>query len=374
MKMLLKRNKQNKIVLVTFEGVFSSVFDSQVFDFFLHQKNKSSVFSLIVRQNLFNPFKKNRIIKLLNKIRYLDVFNFRIKYYILTSKLLNVKTIFHVRSVKPAYKILSLISKKGYKNIHLIIDIRGIPELELKFFDNQKKYNLYNKYNKCIFNNEFVSFSFVSNKLREHYETKYHQNYKNRSIICPSYSNYINLPLKNNNSKKINLVYIGGNQKYQNILSLVEIVTKSNLYTITIFTHNSIKIPDKFKSNKIKFIHGYDSLKVRKKLVNFDYGILHRDFSIFNSVATPTKVSEYWNAGLKLICIGNPCAYEEIIKKDPKLGVILELNIDTLPKLKKPKFIDKTYIKSKMKSNFSLEINANKYIEFYNKGLLRLQK
>jgi glycosyltransferase involved in cell wall biosynthesis len=106
---------------------------------------------------------------------------------------------------------------------------------------------------------------------------------------------------------------------------------------------------------------------VRQVLLACDYGILYRENSVTNQVASPTKFAEYLSSGLPVIISENLGDYTEFVRKE-NCGFIIS-GYDTL-KLHKPLHEEKRKAFELAEKHFTKEANRKQYetlLAFFNK-------
>ncbi len=357
-----------KIYYIATEGINSTVFYSQVFSYVKRLREEKFIDAeLILYQNiLFRPNKQVFSyfnISWIKIVWYKDKFNIKTLCKIIEKNKIR-KIVLHCRNPIAADLALKL-KKKLYKlNISILYDVRGAVEEEKKFFQDEVQYELYKKLNDILFNSN-IFFSFISENLYEYYSSKYKIS-DEKKIICNSAydDDLFSFSKYDTNIKYSNkIIYVGGNQKYQNIDSIIKLANKiqKNFLVVTTKKLN-------FSRNKfIDFKYGLRPNELSIEMLKCSYGILYRENYLFNMVATPTKVSEYWGAGLKVIAVNNAGAYTEVIQNNNMLGVVDELkNIENFS-FDKISIQNRNYIENFARNNFSMSKNILKYIELYNR-------
>ena len=161
-------------------------------------------------------------------------------------------------------------------------------------------------------------FFFVSDNMMKFYKEKY--NFKQNSEVFPTivdeslfykceiYRKDYRAKL-NTKDRKV-YIYIGGTDYWQNldqiILKFNEInIKKTDKYFFIILTKNVAFVKRFCNIKNINLINFYISSvaysDVGKYLNASDYGVIIRDKSIVNYVASPTKINEYLACNLKII-------------------------------------------------------------------------
>lgn len=361
---------QVPIYYFTVEGISSSVFESQVYAYVATLRAKNIPVNLIIGQRYKARVNLKKLIGLRGEANTQFMFlpqqlNYAKQARRLAKRLpSNDLSILHCRSIEAAY--IGWLVQQKKENIRVLYDVRGYTEDEQKYFGDHKGIALFEKINKELFSAP-IFFNFVSERLHTLYEEKYQMKITNYSICVSAYNDTIfkpNLAKDRNPTEKPKVVFVGGSQSYQKIESLVALLEKQDKMEFTVVTNKKVTIA---KAKKTRFLSGLTPEEVSKLLDTMDYGILYRSNEAFNEVATPTKISEYWGKGLKVIAINSAGAYTPIIKNNPILGYVFE-DEDSYLKSKLPKVqtSEKKEIASFAKANYSLSANYMKYMLLYN--------
>lgn len=358
-----------KIIFITTEGITSSVYKSQVIGLvksFIKKKYESIA---IVRQSLkvnWRIFLQNIFDN--NKKIFIDLLktkntNKRIADYV-TKTFKGSKLVLICRN--PEALEIGLIVKNYNTDITLIYDLRGAVEEEQEFFNNFEKAAYFRKINKKAFARSDVFFNFISTELREYYENIYGIPLNNKSIICPSAADINELQTikkkeTNLKKKKPKVIYIGGVQAYQNIDKIIENFSRACELTIIL----TKELDFQAKNKNFKLYINLSRQKIHNIAAEMDYGIIWRDDTTFNKVATPTKISEYWAFGLKVLAINNAGSFTSNIKANAKLGKVLEEdNIQEQINSLQANNDDSDFLIKYVRKNFSIDKNVDKYINF----------
>lgn len=133
----------------------------------------------------------------------------------------------------------------------------------------------------------------------------------------------------------IRLVFIGGITGGKDELStLIEIVCNENLpfeiniygpsETAVLMTLQNMKIDEKIIKDKVHFYGFVNQQLIDKIILDSDYGILIRPKRRSSNAGFPTKLGEYFSAGLPVIAndTGDVCLY----LKDMENGIVLDGN------------------------------------------------
>lgn len=147
---------------------------------------------------------------------------------------------------------------------------------------------------------------FVSDKMRDHYESKYFLSLTKKSIVIPCYNlRFIPETVEiTSRYEKPSFVYAGSIHKWQCIeemllvfRSIQQRIPSANL---TILTKDSAAVQNLVDKNivqnvSINYVH---LSELQKELSKYKYGFLLRKNIAVNNVATPTKMNSYLAAGL----------------------------------------------------------------------------
>ena len=209
----------------------------------------------------------------------------------------------------------------------------------------------------------------VSNELVQHWKKDFNYQKDNSVIIPCTLNSYFSVQFPDEkviqdkrkelgySSQDIVIIFSGGSTDWQ-VMSKLEENLKGILY------HNKeVKVLFLSKIN-LEDLNVFEEYKDRLQqfwvlpedvyeiLIVGDYGILFREASITNKVASPTKFAEYLAAGLKVIISDGIGDYSELIAANKELGI-------------------------KVKSTSSLELKKMTYIEkktLYNYGIGNFSK
>lgn len=361
-----------KIYYITLEGISSSVFESQVYALKRAYQRKGLSTTLIIGQKLKAKVsikkainllrdKTNQFILLPQQINYEATAN-RIAKIIKDDDFIGL----HCRNTEAAYVGLLVKQKLKSLNIQVVYDVRGYTEGEALYYKDEQKKTKLEQVHKTLFNSD-IYFNFVSKELYDLYNKMYAVPTA-KTVICNSaYNDNIFKLQKQSNFRpndKVKVLFIGGTQLYQKIEDIIMVFSKRKAIDLTIVTTKSIK--QKTKHNNVNYLSHLLPEEINTLADQYDYGVIYRSKDSFNNVATPTKVTEYWGKGLKVIAINSAGAYTKNIKEDEGLGFFLdsELEIENLI-LKPLNFHEKEYVHLFAKNKFSQSVNVEKYIGLY---------
>ncbi|MEQ1135663.1 glycosyl transferase family 1 [Acinetobacter seifertii] len=186
-----------------------------------------------------------------------------------------------------------------------ILDLHGVVPEELEL-QNKKFFSiifsvieslLFKKVNMCIA---------VTNCMVQYFRTKYPKSLTEYMVyaILPSHLKKYNLDVNNENQSKIQVIYSGNAQIWQNIDLMLNLIKNniSDKINYTILTGEPEIINQKLNAFNI----GVDKVTVKsvkpEELETYykssHYGFILRDDIIVNQVACPTKIIEYLNYGI----------------------------------------------------------------------------
>ncbi len=161
----------------------------------------------------------------------------------------------------------------------------------------------------------------------------------------------------------IALVYAGSTAPWQSFDLLekmfVPLLDRDNRIKILFLskeTSDNKRLQSQFPGRVIiKYLEHKDVLNY---LACCDYGILVREQSETNKVASPTKFAEYLAAGLQVLISDNLGDFSLFVK-EKQCGIVLSENINEWPALKKIKLEEKKLCFHLSKEYFSKEAEAN---------------
>lgn len=175
----------------------------------------------------------------------------------------------------------------------------------------------------------------VSHKLVTYWKKHYGYNGADHQVIpCTVSPPTFNSKLPNNleefllkNKSKIKFTFAGGNAKWQGIENVVEFLnlqlkTFSDTCAILFTPENELikKLSKKYPGRIL--VTRLNPEQVITGLSRCDYGLLLREKNITNKVASPVKVAEYLQAGLKVLISPEIGDYSEEIQNNNKGSII----------------------------------------------------
>ncbi len=368
---------QIQVIYITVEGISSTVFDSQVYAITNEIRKRGISIKLFIGQKYNAKISISKFIKLFFNKKTSFFFIKKLNYSLIARKInrklpQNVPLILHCRNIEASY--IGVLIKKQRKNTEVIYDVRGHVESEKDFFNEHDRKIIFEELNTELFTSD-IFFSFVSHKLYKEYNKLYPIDLK-KIIFCNSAYNdkifKLNKQFVSNFDEKIKILFIGGNQAYQNINSISEYFNNQKNCQLYIVTKNAFKDSQKYKN--IVFHSNLSQKEISKLADSIDYGIIFRDDEIFNQVSTPTKITEYWGKGLKVIAIKSAGSYTDEIINNPKLGYFInDLHNFKNIQLSKLDYNAKAYIENYVRQKYSMSTNIKKYINFYEKIYTRFK-
>ena len=255
---------------------------------------------------------KQTIYTILRDLKHHNYLNAMTKYK-------NVKRMFYVKKstlekmcedanviyVQTIYNMLNIpveiIKNFGHK---MFFDIHGCFVEESEYLGwSQRKISRQKEYEKQIF--KYVkNFVCVSQNMVDFYKDKFSSSKDANYMILPIFS--LNKDAKCSkicDDKKINIIYPGGCDKWQNSELMVETIAKlqdNKEYHFAIYTKQIkefSKLLDKYSIKNVNL--EYKSQKeLWSEYKKYHFGFLLRDDIIVNKVACPTKLIDYLQNGI----------------------------------------------------------------------------
>ncbi|MFC0428818.1 glycosyltransferase [Chryseobacterium scophthalmum] len=189
-----------------------------------------------------------------------------------------------------------------------VLDLHGLVPEEFLMEGDIKRSLIFNKIEKYIYNNLKYVIG-VSHRLINHYKKKY-PNASPGYIVYPILPNNLEEmsqeELDNNTkSEKVNFIYSGNLQAWQNIDFMLDNIKKINNnpnYFFQILTGEVEAMKEKFSDKNISLenvdIRGVKAEELANYYKKAHYGFVLRDDIPVNNVACPTKLVEYMNYGI----------------------------------------------------------------------------
>ncbi|MGE5329836.1 MAG: hypothetical protein ACM3KR_10050, partial [Deltaproteobacteria bacterium] len=298
-------------------------------------------------------------------------------------KIFTSAILIHCRAQEACF--LGCFASRIFKNLKVYCDIRGVPYEELKD-TNIKRADYFKRIDRYIFNRRFlkddrIMFNFVSNKLKLYYEEMYSIKIENNFSIVPCFSSFnSNKQEKADSSKMDNIkfLYVGGQQKYQKLDEFGSIIKiLGNQKTEWVFCINgepnkeiesSIKRAVSKVNAKCEFHYNLNRNDLDCIYSKCTVGVVFRDNSSINKVASPVKISEYLSKGIFTLLIGDVGDFFSYISSNKYLGYTCK----SLQDLNANEFFDRLdrfydFVEKRIvfAENFSKPTCIEKYIKSY---------
>lgn len=305
---------------------------------------------------LFKNFQKS-IVKEENRTEYSC--NMILHFFLIIS-FFRKSSLIYIQSLHNTF--YSFLFIKMIKNKY-VLDLHGVVPEELEFQGMTFKAKAFNWIEKLIYPKLDVSVA-VTNRLAIHYKSKY-PNAKAKYIVYAILPNNIETPSEtdlNIKSNKLNVIYSGNTQAWQNIdLMLKTIVeNQSNHIEYTILTGeldrmNELLTEYKLRGNSNINVQSVQPSELSAFYEKANYGFILRDDITVNNVACPTKLIEYLNYGII------PIVLSDKIGDFKELGYeyisVKEFNLN-LPKIKSE--VNQKLVKNlKISNDINLKIKIN---------------
>lgn len=382
---------KKKIYYLTMEGITSTVFKSQVYELLNSDLCNENNLTLLLMQPINVRWSKKVFKELLKlkmeknfKVNIIPYIGFKGKVSAFLAKLLlkirffcdkffNKKIVIHCRGQEAT--VVAINFKNSNENISIISDIRGAIAEELKEV-NPKRARYFKELDDIIFNkkiDEITIFNYVSNELYKYYY-EYENVGKCEHAVIPCFSSFDN---NTNNEKEddlLNLIYVGGQQFYQNIDKIPCLINKINNKNIKIYMCMNGKknnyIEKLFSDNNInsEFYYNLNREELNRIYSKSDIGILIRDNLILNKVSSPVKLSEYLSNGLYVLLVGEVGDFYNDINNNSNLGLAFS-DLSTIGSIDFDLERIKEYIyeRRKYSKKYSKKYCIEKYSELYKK-------
>jgi len=200
--------------------------------------------------------------------------------------------------------VLSLTIRR---RTNILFWVQGIvPEESLMRHGNKVRFiilSLLEKY--ALLHSRYLAF--VSEPMKEHFETKYGLHFDGKYYIFPCFNTELNISAFDNPNKYKNnyFVYAGGLAVWQCFEKTLDIYKKVEAWglpctKLIVLTRDQKKATEMIEARNIQnFNTGYTTPdKLPDILKDAKFGFVIREASPVNSVATPTKISTYLSCGL----------------------------------------------------------------------------
>ena len=273
--------------------------------------------------------------------------------------------------------IATQIALKQRKRVKIIYDGRGAITEECHEYNVITDRGMLNEVEslekECVLKSDFRMA--VSNKLVDLWKDKYSY-YENMHAVIPCTLNSLFESTTINNEiiykrrkelgyikEDIVFVYSGSLAGWQSINLMIELI-KTVLQKST--SHKILFLSD--LSQEIKFLHiefpnqvqclKLNPIDLPHYLIACDYGILIREKSVTNQVASPVKFAEYLACGLPVIISNELGDYSEFVKLNECGFILTEFKTDNLKGL---------FLKEKIQKISFENFSKKNYIEVYEK-------
>jgi glycosyltransferase involved in cell wall biosynthesis len=273
--------------------------------------------------------------------------------------------------------IATQIALKQRKRVKIIYDGRGAITEECHEYNVITDRGMLNEVEslekECVLKSDFRMA--VSNKLVDLWKDKYSY-YENMHAVIPCTLNSLFESTTINNEiiykrrkelgyikEDIVFVYSGSLAGWQSINLMIEFI-KTVLQKST--SHKILFLSD--LSQEIKFLHiefpnqvqclKLNPIDLPHYLIACDYGILIREKSVTNQVASPVKFAEYLACGLPVIISNELGDYSEFVKLNECGFILTEFKTDNLKGL---------FLKEKIQKISFENFSKKNYIEVYKK-------
>ncbi|MDI3521543.1 MAG: hypothetical protein PWR04_1531 [Anaerophaga sp.] len=376
-----------KLIYITFGDQYSGIYQSQVIDVCSFYEEHLDIKTKLISFVPYIYYKKNKqLIKSQKKETIiLPMIPSRNHWYYLYGSLLLpflFKSLFKNINIisRGAWitKSLTILKKIGFK-LHVIYDGRGAVKAEWEEYigtdisqSNIQKATLAERDSVLLTDRRIA----VSSKLIEYWRENYGYSSSNHEIIPCTINKKILTQTdkpKTNNNLKIDfqnpvIVFSGGADKWQSFNLIVEFAEKVLSYnygfSFLFLTHEKKEIAELIKKYPDKIDHTWvKPEEVNSYLKLCDYGLLLRENSVTNRVASPTKLAEYIACGLIPIISDNIGDFSDwLIRK--KIAVdhrhfLKSIDLFT----QKPSLAVKRKNKNFAKANFLKENYKEQYIK-----------
>lgn len=208
-----------------------------------------------------------------------------------------------------------------FKNKNFIWDVHGIIPEEIKFAGYGKLKHYTYSLLELVVIKKATKIIVVTNAMKKHMCKKYN-NVKADFLVYPILPNTIDIVNGiEEKDGKINILYSGNMQGYQNIPLMVESIKKMidvPFIQIYILTGQKQAMIDMFNSNGLMnrsniFIDSVDPNELDAYYRKAYYGFVLRDDIDVNNVACPTKIVEYLAYGMTCITLNSKIGdFEEL--------------------------------------------------------------
>ena len=320
------------IYFITYSEKFNGIYSSQVIDvckkfeeLFNHKVILISIVSLRIYQServkIKNQYKNSLVIPMFPKIKFwkfniitlIPIFLFKKNNILISRNAISTNLGFIIRKLGLTKKVIfdaRAVEYEQFKEYKIVNDKSFLEN----FFDIEKKAVLKSDYRLA-----------VSHMLVNYWKKKFNFSNEDYSVI-PTTLNSLHLKnfkkIKRENlgyeKNDIIFVYSGSTSDWQSFSKIIfftkKILERNKIYKLLILSKKTEMVIEFIKKfpNQIS-IKWFDPIDVIQVLKICDYGLLIREKSITNKVASPVKFAEYLFAGLKIIISPNVGDYSKFV-------------------------------------------------------------
>ena len=233
------------------------------------------------------------------------------KHFEILNTITNYINYIYVHTIHLSEFILPVI-----QNTNFIVDFHGIVPEEEAMLGHPGRILKYELIEKTVLKS-CPLIIMVSNAMTEFYKKKYTEiKFESKVIVLPIVENpedFESNEKKDYNEKKVEVIYSGGSQIWQNLEQMLMLSICSKKYAnFTFLSHDWMAIQSRAKQIKCPQKNRYLFSTKRELKGNYlksDYGLVIRDDTPVNIVSSPTKLYEYLFYGVlpivKLVDIGD---------------------------------------------------------------------
>ncbi|HHP7910483.1 glycosyl transferase family 1 [Acinetobacter baumannii] len=270
--------------------------------------------------------------------------------------------------IQSIYNTLNLILFIFFIRNFYILDLHGVVPEELELQHKLKYAAIFSVIEKLLFKKVNICIA-VTNQMVKHYQKKYPYSLCRYIVyaILPSHIKKYNLEYLNDINDKVEIIYSGNTQAWQNIDLMLHSI-KENLsrnINFTILTGELDKFYERIKKHNIDLgsivITSVKPEELEYYYKRSHYGFILRDDILVNRVACPTKIVEYLNYGIKPIVLSpqigdfNEYGYEYLKLEELKISNLLSCksikNIQVIEQIRST-------------NNFNLRLELEKIMDF----------
>ncbi|MDA3462107.1 glycosyl transferase family 1 [Acinetobacter nosocomialis] len=311
--------------------------------------------------SLFRNFKK-KVIK--HGLRTEVSCNFFL-HFLYIFKLFKGCSLVYIQSI---YNALNLILFINFIRKFYILDLHGAVPEELKLQNKMKYAAIFSVIEKILFKKVNICIA-VTNQMKKYYQKKYPNSSCKYIVyaILPSHVKKCNIDELNIITDKVEIIYSGNMQVWQNIDLMLNSIRK-NLSKDVKFTILTGEL-DRFCKRISEY--GINSNKVIVKSVKPEelesyykkchYGFILRDDIVVNRVACPTKIVEYLNYGIKPIVLSSEIGdFSDYGYEYLKLEDLVDSHLSSCKSIKNIQIVEQI----RTANNFNLRLELEKIMRF----------